>query len=67
MEFSSTLGGRIQKIVLKINTWLEEILVWYSGWKQYLLEENLDLVDKNKIEEAFYLMMLLIDQKVSKV
>ena len=45
----------------------EEILVWYSGWKQYLLEENLDLVDKNKIEEAFYLMMLLIDQKVSKV
>ena len=65
----------LPKLILTLQSWLdiisddtselEEILTWYSGWKQFLLEgENKELVQKDKIEEGFYLMMLMINEKV---
>jgi len=38
-----------------------EILVWYGGWKGFILEEHGDLLGRDKVEEVFYLMMLMID------
>ena len=40
---------------------LAEIMAWYSGWKTFLLRENGHLLDPAKVEEAFYLMMLMIE------
>ena len=66
----------LPKLILTLQSWLDiidlqdeseiqEILVWYSGWKKFLLEsdENVELLDKPRTEEIFYLMMLLIDEK----
>lgn len=66
----------LPKLILTLQSWLdiidlqdkseiEEILVWYSGWKKFLLEtdEIVELLDKPRTEEIFYLMMLLIDEK----
>ena len=41
-------------------------MVWYGGWKNFLIEESGVVDDRGKIEETFYLMMLMIDQKVSE-
>ena len=39
-------------------------MVWYKGWKNFLLEQNKDVVDVDKVSEVFYLMMLTIDRKL---
>ena len=70
----------LPKLILTLQSWLDiidlqdeseiqEILVWYSGWKKFLLEsdENVELLDKPRTEEIFYLMMLLIDEKFAWV
>ena len=70
----------LPKLILTLQSWLdiidlqdkseiEEILVWYSGWKKFLLEtdEIVELLDKPRTEEIFYLMMLLIDEKFAWV
>ena len=60
------------KLMITLKQWLEillddddeaikEILVWYNGWKGFLVEKNGSMLDVNKVEEVFYLMMLMID------
>ena len=44
---------------------LQEVSTWYFGWKNYLLVENSDKCDSMKIEEVFYLMALMINQRLS--
>ena len=40
---------------------LQEVETWYSGWKNYLLVDNRDKYDSAKIEEVFYLMVLMVN------
>ena len=40
-------------------------MVWYSGWKDYLLTKNADVIDKNQTEEVFYLMMMMLERKMA--
>ena len=42
-----------------------EIMISYSGWKDYLLNKNADVIDKNQTEEVFYLMMLMLERKTA--
>lgn len=44
---------------------MEEVMVWYSGWKHFLLEASGIIDERGKVEETFYLMMLMIDEKLS--
>jgi len=43
-----------------------EILVWYNGWKTFLLDRNKDVVKIDRVEEVFYLMSLMIDRKLGE-
>lgn len=45
---------------------LEEVLVWYEGWKNFLIEESGLVDERGKVQETFYLMMLMIDQKLNQ-
>ena len=45
---------------------LEEVLVWYEGWKNFLIEESGLVDERSKVQETFYLMMLMIDQKLNQ-
>ena len=43
---------------------LLEVETWYNSWKNYMLVENAEKMDATRIEEVFYLMILMIDLKM---
>ena len=67
----------LPKLIQTLQSWLdiinkddgaevEEIFVWYTGWKKFLLEsENTLLIDRARTEEVFYLMLLLVEEKLA--
>ena len=66
----------LPKLLQTLQTWLDvvldgdneaygEIMIWYSGWKDYVLNKNADVIDKNQTEEVFYLMMLMLERKTA--
>ena len=59
-----TLQSWLDIIDIESSTEVEEIIAWYSGWKNYLLKDNANLLDIPKVEEAFYLMIFMIDAKL---
>ena len=67
----------VPKLLLTLRSWLdiiegdngdelEEVLVWYEGWKRFLITESGIADERGKIHETFYLMMLMLEEKVSQ-
>ena len=65
------------KLLLTLRSWLdiidsdngdelEEVLVWYEGWKNFLIKESGITDERGKIHETFYLMMLMLEEKLSQ-
>ena len=65
----------VPKLLVTLQSWLDiiesdsvdeldEVLVWYEGWKNFLVQESGVADERGKLQEPFYLMMLMIDQKL---